>query len=510
MPRLYLATIICLALLGTQGCHQHDDRSTASSPRDVDPFIYLPAVETSGSNHDTATCILLSTDNVARFDNKKQEKPYVNSVQIVDADEPWPPRWYTATPFYSDSAFERDTKDGYYRYDFTLDGKIDGRFFTFYKILSRQPFHAGQLSAPEFAAYILLNEKMQPADTVRSNTRRSNMFFHDLRLNDRGERMVNLKRDTYLDLRDYTGDDKDTSVHCNYDHIQIQDSTGRIVFNWNPLHHLDPDLFNYKQAVRKKAFAANNSDLLEWTRLTSALWDYDGDILYAMKQIGIGKISRADGHVIWQINGRDMPLVADGDTLEWYSPHDLNYLSDNSTSATYSLYSNGKEGSKYAKGVIFSMDKKTHKARLVKYVAPQLSYYANGQGNLEYFANGDYAIGYGFFDQPDSLDNRDVMEYRLHDGTNAVYQLPKHIYTYKARLLRSWPKPARPQIIRQGDHLTVSGDASHLVWYKLTGPKYHTVQKVGTCATITPEKGAIYCVEQPYGIGYTVSRMYRN
>jgi hypothetical protein len=517
---LLFTSVLSLLLFALSSCRPDtkpsgDSKSGAvSSPRDTDPFIYLPALDCASLNTDTETSIILSTNDVARFDNKKQDKPYVNAVQIIDADAPWPPRWYTSTPLYSDSAYERDTKDGYYRYDFTIDAKVESGYFSFYKILSKQKLGAGQLSSPEFASYILLNDKMESVDTIRSNIKRSNMFFHDLRINARGERMVNLKKDTYLDLRDYTDDPKDTAVHCNVDHILIQDSTGKTLFDWNPLFHINPDLFNYKQTVKKKAFAANNSDLLEWTRLTSALWDYDGNILYAMKQIGIGKVSREDGHVIWQINNGDIPIISGKDTLQWYSPHDLNILSQDATSVTYSVYSNGNADKGIpACGVIFQIEKKTQKAKLIRYISPQSRYYANGQGNLEYHDNGDYAIGYGFFEQSDTStasEDRNVLEYHRHNGAHGVYQLPRHIYTYKAHLLKDWPRPPRPAIIKQGNTLTVAGGDKNLTWYKLSGNLYHTVEKVGKGASITPEAGAVYCVEMPYGIGCSVSRIYKN
>jgi len=481
---------------------------------DASAFQYLPPVFSFQQNNDSATSIILTTADVARFDGKAEEKSYVNSVQIVDADQPWPPRWYTSTPIYTDEMFNSVTKNGEYRYDMESDAKIINGYFSFYKILSKQKMGTGQLIAPEFAAYILLNEKMEPVDTIRSNLKRSNVFFHDLRINDKGERMVDLKKDTYLDLRDYTDDPQDTAVHCNIDYIHILDSNNKTIFTWNPLHHINPDLFQYKETVKRKAFMANHSDMVEWTRLTSALWDYDGNILYAMKGIGIGKVSRETGQVIWQVNYSDIPLVTPAkDTLEWYSPHDFNLLSHNATTATYSLYSNGYENTKPACGVIFEVEKKTNQFRLVKYVMPQTKYFANGQGNLEYFPNGDYAIGYGFFEKSDTgkvSNYRNTLEYKLNDGNKGVYQLPQWIYTYKARLLRNWPRPPRPMILKKGDVLEASGGFKNYTWYKLSGNNLTTVTKVGTGITLKCEKRSIYCVEAKYGIGFSVSKIFKN
>lgn len=485
------------------------DSNTAA----LETFPYLPAVFSKAPNNDTTTSLIITTADVARFDNKPEEKPYVNAIQIIDADQPWPPRWYAATPVYTDAMFEANNKQNQYRFDFMIDAKVDDGYFSFYKIISKQPKGQGQLVAPQFAGYILLNEKMEPVDTVKSNTKRSNMYFHDLRINQQGERMVDLKKDTYLDLRDYTDNPEDTAVHCNIDYIHIIDSNNNTIFTWNPLHHIKPELFEFKETVKKKAFAANHSDMIEWTRLTSAFWDYDGDILYAMKQIGIGKISRQHGNVIWQLNRADIPLVSGTDTLEWYSPHDFNLLWHNATTATYSLYSNGAHGAKPAGGVVFERNKKSGQFKPLKYIWPKTVYYANGQGNLHYLPNGDYAIGYGFFEKSDTataVNYRPVFEYQLSSGPGAVYELPQHIYTYKARILRNWPRPPRPAIVQKQDQLEATGPFQNFTWYKLSGPQLTTVQKVGTGKTLRPEKGATYCVESAYGIGFAVSKPYKN
>jgi hypothetical protein len=501
---------------GVIGCNHQPSKSyqdvgtrISDTLKAQNPFLYLPPVVGIFETKDTATSFIISTNDVARFDNKTEEKPYVNSIQIVDADEPWPPRWYVSTPYYSDSAYNTDTKDGFYRYDVVVDAKVDFGLFSFYKIISKQHLGIGQLVSPDFAGYILLNEKMEPIDTISSNTEKSNLYFHDLRINKKGERMVDLKKDMYLNLTKRTGNAKDTAVHCNVDFIHIMGANKKTLYTWNPLEHVDGDLFNFKEAVKRKAFAANHSDLLEWTRLTSALWDYDGNILYAMRQIGIGKASIKTGRVLWQINTKDMPFVSGKDTLEWYSPHDFNLLWQDATTATYSLFSDGIQNEKDICGVVFQYNKKNKQFKIVKYVPAQTKLWSNGQGNLDIQTNGDYAMGYGFFEPSDSnIGFRNVFEYRKTDGFSNVYQLPVHNYIYKARILKNWPRPTRPIITRKGVLLEVVGDLTEITWYKLSGKGNRTVEKIAKGKTLKAEKGRTYCVEAKYGIGYVVSRKF--
>ncbi len=318
---------------------------------------FLPAV-TSDSHKNSDISFILSTGDDSRAIGMKEEVPYLNSIQIVDAHQSWPPRWYTTCPLYTDEMFNADNKADVWNFSYLFDVKIEAGQFAFYKILSKQRKGVGQLIKPDLAGYILLNEKMEAIDTIKSNIAHRNLYYHDFRENRNKERIVDLRKDTYLDLRDYTDEQKDSAIHCNIDVIQILDSNNNVKFTWNPIYHINPELFEFKKVIREKGYAAGNSDLIEWTRLTSATWDYDGNILYSMKNIGIGKISRTSGEVMWQINHNQIPFVSGKEKLEWYNQHDFNYLYDTDSSAFYSLYSNGEENIATAKGIVFERNKK--------------------------------------------------------------------------------------------------------------------------------------------------------
>lgn len=411
--------------------------------------------------------------------------------------------------------FAEDNSKNLYRFDYIIDAKVDGGYFSYYEILSRQSKGTGQLINPKLAGYILLNEKMEAVDTAKSNTKRRNLYYHDFRINEKGERLVNLRKDTYLDMRDYTDNQDDSAIHCNIDYIQIIDKDDKILFSWNPLEHVPADLFRYKSILSQRAFGAKNSDLIEWTRLTSAVWDYDGNILYSMKNIGIGKISRVDGHIIWHVDYTDIPLTEKTGNMEWYNQHDFNFLYDNDSVATYSLFSNGDaDMNKIACGVVFEIMKKDTKFKLVKYVYPKRKYFSNGQGNLDYSKNGNYVIAYGSFDEPDSVTTEfwSAFEYGKNDSTYAVFLFPRWNQCYKAHRLENWPKPPRPVIIKNGGVLEVSGpkEMKNFTWYQLSGDDNTNITKVADGNSIKPQKGAKYCVEGQYGVGFSVSRVYWN
>ena len=472
---------------------------------------YVPPVIPLKPVTDTALSFVVTTASDARDRGVQEKKPYMNTVQIVDADQPWPPRWYAATPLYTDSMFEKDNRENMYRFNYIIDAKVEGKYFSFYKILSRQSKGVGQLIAPQFAGYIMLNEKMEPVDTALSTAKRRNLYYHDFRINANGERLVDLRKDTYLDLRDYTDQDKDSVVHCNIDYIQILDSNNAIIFSWNPIEHIPADLFRFKETLKDRAFGARNSGLIEWTRLTSAVWDYDGNILYAMKKIGIGKISRADGHLMWHIDFKDIPMGKGKDALQWYHPHDFNFLYETDSSVVYSLYSNGIESGTLACGVIFEQNKKTQQFKLLKYIMPYRKYVANGQGNVDYRKDGSYVIGYGSFEEPDSAksDFWSTFEYGKDDEVYGVYQFPRWNQCYKAHKLENWPRTPRPLIVKSRDLLEATGPMTDWTWYRLEGADQTTVTQVGVGSVFKPVKGATYCVQGKYGMGFSVSRPFK-
>ena len=475
---------------------------------------YLSPVLANHPNQDSTVSLIMTADSQHRG-HSRQNKPYIQSVQIIDADQPWPPRWFSGTAPYSDEAFTKDTSQGYSRFDFIEDARIVSGYFAFFKLLGRPPIQQSAMDSPEFDGYMLLNEKMECVDSVNSRTAFRNLYFHDISINERGDKLVSLRKDTYLDLRDYTNNQADYSRHCEIDIIEELNAKDSVLLSWNPLYHIDPNLFRFKDVL--SGSFASNTDAIQWTRLTSAQWDYDGNILYSMKNLGIGKVSLADGHIMWQINAVQMPIISGKDTIQWYSQHDFNYLYQTDTTAVYSLYSNGLllSGDESAKnilvpacGVLFEMNKKTSKVKVLRYQHPKERFASAGQGGYDPLKNGDYLISYGFIKVAidPNAEFANFLEYGKKDGTKTLYQLPQGIFCYKAHRLENFKRPPRPVITKKGDELEATGDMKDFTWYRLSGANNLIVEKVGTGSSIKYGTGGTFCVAGKYGIGYAVSK----
>jgi hypothetical protein len=493
----FLAIFLCLGFI-------------FASCQDLD---YLVPILSRNANRDSSTSLILTTGNDAWAEGIPQKKPYINSVQIIDADQPWPPRWYSATAVYTADMFRRDTLAGVSRFDWILDAQIVSGYFSYYKLLSRPLMKDGPLQNVELAAYMLLNNKMQCVDTIKTERGIENMFYRSLSMNAKGERLIGLKKDTHLNLTGYTHNVADSAIHCEIDILEVLDAKGKLLFYWNPMDHLDPKLFRFKESLTGRAYGYARTDIIQWTRLTNAQWDADGNIIYSLLLYGVGKISRDDGHIIWQINSNQMPMIKGNDTLQWYRQHDFKFLYETDSFSVYSLYSNGLKDrlghdSILACGVVFELNKKTEEVRLLKYKYPKINIVPGGQGGYDIdMHSGNYLISYGNLKKAISpnAEFTENLEYGNRDSVYGIYLMPQNIHCFKAHRLTNFDRPPRPMIIKNGDELEATGDISEFTWYRMSGDHNTKIEKAGSGRKLKFENSATYCVARKYGVGYCVS-----
>jgi hypothetical protein len=462
----------------------------------------IPPVTSDASAKDSQFTFLFNTIDFHKFKNLGPQV-YENTIQIVDADTPWPPRWYTSVPMaYTDSLVRYDSIHQLMRGYLLFDAKPQGDKITFYKQLSVINTKTNDTSG--WAGYIICDKNMEAIDTLKTHGR-ERLFFHDFRMNDKNERIALVRIDTSLDLRQISGNKKDSLVSSEIDLIQIFDSTGTVVFNWNPVKFLGVNSFKYADG-RKRSFSGDEHKM-DWSHGTGCTWDFDGDILYSYRHIGVGKFSRKDGHIIWRIDWNKMPIVRGKDTIEFYEQHDFENIKEDSNQITYSVYSLGTDEHPKSLVQFFSVDKKTLRLNPGKKIMPEHHVWSNGAGNFDPEENGNYLLHYGLYPGTDHSDTSHVfMEYRIKNGGIIRLKLPSMIFAYKAHRLIS-TIPPRPSIRQQGDVLIASGSRmKNWTWYKLEQKKKHkNARKVGSGESYIPTENGKYCVSAEYGIGYAVS-----
>ena len=476
-------------------------------------FEYLPPVLNSTSNKDT-TSILLNTLDFSRSEGKKEKVPYTHSIQIIDADEPFPPRWFMAKPVYTDEMYEQDrAKKTRYAMNLTENPEVVGDYIFYLQIfpLSNSFVPTKPFDVQHSAVFAVLDKNYNVIDSIICG-RYYGGGYDDIRTKSDMEVLTIHKKDTMIDWRSLSGNELDSVVDCEYTTLEVIDTKSNLKFSWNPLQHLNQDLFQTKNKLDylPKEYRPSIGRSMKWLKIISIAWDYDGNILYGIEDLGIGKIDRKTGKVLWQLNYNSTPKIFQTDTLRCFSPYDFKLIFHDKDKALYSFYDWGTFDGYWSKGVVFEQNKKTKELKLVKYVIPQRNYRSSGHGGLDYNpSTTEYVLDYGIFGQ-DSLttDFRDAFEYGRKDSAYSIYQIPNGNYPFGVHRLENFPKPPRPTIIKQGKYLIANGISEQWTWYKLEGEKNTSVKLIETGACTKFEKGTKYCVVGNYGSGYVVSRLY--
>jgi len=296
------------------------------------------------------------------------------------------------------------------------------------------------------------------------------------------------------------------AINMVYQTIEIAGPDGRSVFSWNPLTALGFDViylpYRYTQGVR----AAHST--FDWSHGNSLHYDYDGNILYSFKHIGIGKISRADGHVIWRIDRNKQKINSFSDSLLIFLQHDLQAVRDASGNITYTVLSNGDSLHPACRGLQFTVnlnDQNEPVVKLIKTITPSEEIpNTGGGGNMDMDKDGSYLMNYGLFDQDTTLLARTLFEYKdAKNKRSAVYQTSPTIFTFRAHPMNGW-RPSRPVISSKGGQLSTDTKLKILKWYRLSGTDLKTVTFLGEGEKYSPQEDGFYCVASKFGLGWSV------
>lgn len=183
---------------------------------------------------------------------------------------------------------------------------------------------------------------------------------------------------------------------------EIDIDSGRVVFEWRSLDHVDPEL----------SWTLPGTTDTSGTGLTPYTpWDYfhinsidkneHGDYLISARHASaIYKLSGRDGHIIWQLGG-NKPSFDQLDFTFSYQ-HDARWVSENDTHTVLSLFDNASnaynETDRFSHAVVAVIDHVANTARLMEKVGapePEGGLRSGSQGNVQRLADGACHIGWG-------------------------------------------------------------------------------------------------------------------
>ena len=449
---------------------------------------------------DTVSFILTATD-YNTFQGLKIQYP--SSLQIIEAAHPWPPKWFAVAPFDLpgsplDSLAEPIAKP-------LINAQWQGNKMTVLSLF-RAKGKNGKLTTRQ--AIIICNQQLELVDTfVRSD---KYIDTHDFRMKPNGEKIFFAMRDTVVDMRSVFKHSDDSAVALSYQTIEIADANNNIVFSWNPLYHLG--LNEMYGPYRYTPGTMHTGTDLDWSHGSSLCWDADGNILYSYKHIGIGKISRKDGRIMWKVDRNHQRPNAASDTIPIFMQHDFKSFKDKNGQIIYTVLSNGDSSRPFTTAYQFtvsSIDRMSPLYKIAKKFEPKDTVPNTGAGgNYDVEANGNYLINYGAF-AGDSSTYRLLFEYRdKSDSIVAQYKVPSRIICYRVHKMNN-PQLKRPAIKVKDGWLNAPDESKEYRWYRLSGTNNTVVTEVSSGVRYKPTEGGLYCFTEKYGIGYLVSEPVR-
>jgi hypothetical protein len=427
-----------------------------------------------------------------------QPAAYNSSLQIIDADQPWPPRWFATNPQNGDT--------GALQWPLPMfNASIQNNKLVFVNGIPAKP-GASAISRPSI---IICDTNLAFVDTFY----RYGQEFdgHDFKISPSGEVLYFSVNHATVDMRSVFQNQSDSAVNITYEIINIADATGKIVFTWNPLEKLGVGAMHAEYRMEKSF--VNNRVMLGWSHGNSLAWDYDGNILYSYKYLGIGKISRADGHVIWKVERNHQKPNALSDSIPIFLQHDFKSNHDANGKIFYSVLSNGDSLHPFCAAYQFTVQENTGKEPIIKIIKafrPDPLVPNSGLGNYDVAPDGEFLIHYGIYvGDTVSVHKKDahtLFEWRKNDNQLiARYTVPPYAFCYRVHQLQGW-RPKRPEVVVKNGMLTTVKNYEHCTWYKLTGADFKVVEQVGAGKQISPSTNGTYCVTVKSGIGFAVSK----
>jgi len=422
--------------------------------------------------------LLTTRDNHSRYGAPNH---YPSSLQIVDPLHPFPPIFFANALPADENAEER----GIYQ-DFRFQETVRQLSF-FFGISDKQ--------GESVSTYYICDTNFSVVDTFRG--RKGSVTGHGFEINARGECLYFANEDTVLNISAFSRNPGDTAVLVAYQLIEILDRRDSLLFSWNPLEHLPlTDTYANPHEVSERNPLVKGWN---WSRATSVSFTHDGSIVYSYRHIGIGKINRQTGKLLWKLGGKTptIPLPENG---AYFRQHDFREMTPPDT---YSLFSNGNEETP-CRVIIYHIHEQTGKAGIVKIIQPEQPVFSTHGGNFETYEDGSYLVNYG---NTLSLDDwQKCFELCDNQGRKkAEYYLPCQNHSFQVHLVKTW-RPAQPVILNNSGILKLSGTSSSVSWYRLEGDgkAIHLSDE----AAFRPSAKGTYVAASKRGFGWLVSQPY--
>jgi len=232
-----------------------------------------------------------------------------------------------------------------------------------------------------FNAFIALNNKYEPVDTIRCQ----NGYFtdlHELRILENGDRLL-MSYDQQPISMDTVVEGGNPNALVEGLVIQELDENDNVVFQWRSWDH-----FKITDCTEINL----QDSLIDYVHGNAIEVDVDGNLLISSRHLDeITKINRKTGDIIWRMGGTQNQMNFLNDNRRYSRQHHIRVL-DN---GHYTLFDNGNYLiPQYSSALEYSVDEDNKTAELVWSYADEVIYGAF-MGSVERLDNGHTFIGWG-------------------------------------------------------------------------------------------------------------------
>ncbi len=402
---------------------------------------------------------------------------FPSSLQVIDPQYPWPPLFFAnAQP--GGTGF---VGNGMYM-DVRFSENLNQLSF-FFGTQSDSGATSGKYYFADTSSFVVLDSFVDAAYRIDA---------HDLQLNNAGEKLYMKNFDTIVDISALSGNSADTSFLLTTQRIEIIDSNDVVVFSWNPLDFL-PLSATY-EGFSRQGFVLDFYSGFDWSHGNSARFAQDGNILYSYRNVGMGKVDRHNGNLLWQFAGKKPDMVPPGNAYP-YNQHDFKEIAP----GIYTVFANGNDTTP-CKAIVYLINEANSSVKVLNNYQPSPPIISRGLGNFDMLENGLCLVNYGIYA---SFVRQKV--FGIHDTTTgnllAEYSLPGLTFSYQVHHVPAW-KPARPSIVNESNMLHVDGAGSGVSWYQLLDT---ALIHLSDSSAYAPADSGVFLATVETGFGYLVS-----
>lgn len=232
-----------------------------------------------------------------------------------------------------------------------------------------------------------------------------------------------------MDLTPYGGPKDGAILDAEVQEVDLR--TGRLVFSWDMLDHVDP-----ADSETPASDATKSGGVWDAFHMNS-IDERGGELLVSARNMwAVYKISKSSGRILWQLGGKRSDFTF-GTNAEFFWQHDARFRAGNRISMFDDGCCNltGGRPEQQSHGLILSLDLRRHRADAVRTYYHKRGLYSPSEGNMQALPNGNEFVGWG--QNPYYSEYTGAGNSQGHGTVNLVYDARLAGFNFSYRILRN-------------------------------------------------------------------------